>query len=237
MCIYTYTHMSKTHDGTFLEKRARRHCFTWFNYTNEDINRCKELVCDYITFGYEVCPESGKPHLQGYIEWEEGISGRQCLRRLLGTTDITGNSICGSAARKSRTANIKYCQKSETKDMSQPPPYFYERITKEKLQGKRTDCVFADVLCTMQETGQFLDILENYPDIAIKHHNGIDRCLNALNDRKALEARKAKFSSWIPYVWQDRLIKELSSPPNDRKIIWIWDEVGNKGKSVLCNWL
>ena len=44
-------------------------CFTLNNYTNEEVEKCHELVnlCKYVVWGYEI-GESGTPHLQGYAE-------------------------------------------------------------------------------------------------------------------------------------------------------------------------
>jgi len=182
------------YNGTLLKSRARRHCFTWYNYTAEDLERCKGIICDYITFGFEICPTTMKPHLQGYVEWDTGISGRQCLERLLGTTDITNNSVRLSAADKNRFANIAYCQKAESKDPSAEVP-FYERITKEKHQGQRNDIVYADVVDTIHKTGTFFDIVNNFPEIAIKYHSGIDRCIREINDNNNVNLAKEQYIS------------------------------------------
>lgn len=37
-----------------------------------------------------------------------------------------------------------------------------------------------------------------------------------------------------PYPWQKCVIRELSKPPNDRTIEWLWEEDGNTGKTALC---
>jgi len=44
-------------------------CFTIFNYTQEIVNALQAMDCEYIVFGKEICPTSGKKHLQGYIEF------------------------------------------------------------------------------------------------------------------------------------------------------------------------
>lgn len=40
---------------------------------------------------------------------------------------------------------------------------------------------------------------------------------------------------WKP--WQFRLIQEVQRKPDDRKIIWYYDDEGNKGKTFLCEYL
>lgn len=48
----------------------RRLTFTLFNYQETDINRLKgwmEENCKYGIFGEEICPNTGRKHLQGYL--------------------------------------------------------------------------------------------------------------------------------------------------------------------------
>lgn len=40
-----------------------------------------------------------------------------------------------------------------------------------------------------------------------------------------------------PLPWQAEFIAELSAPPDDRQVIWIWDEKGHQGKSKLLKHL
>ena len=51
-------------------KKHRKWCFTLFNYTEHDINTMKNYFkspTKYM-FGVEICPTTGKKHLQGYVE-------------------------------------------------------------------------------------------------------------------------------------------------------------------------
>lgn len=53
-------------------ERSRGWCFTWFNFTPNDVIGLRELGRNggpvvYLIFGRERCPETGKRHLQGYI--------------------------------------------------------------------------------------------------------------------------------------------------------------------------
>jgi len=42
---------------------------------------------------------------------------------------------------------------------------------------------------------------------------------------------------FVPYEWQAKLIEELKSNAHPREIIWVYDTIGNKGKSTLCTFL
>lgn len=50
---------------------ARAYCFTYNNYTEEDILNLSNtnIPIRYICWGQEIAPETGTPHLQGYIEF------------------------------------------------------------------------------------------------------------------------------------------------------------------------
>lgn len=51
--------------------RYRDYVFTYNNYTKEGEEKLKNLSgVKYMIFGHEVCPTTGTPHLQGYIEFK-----------------------------------------------------------------------------------------------------------------------------------------------------------------------
>lgn len=39
------------------------------------------------------------------------------------------------------------------------------------------------------------------------------------------------------YDWQERVVEEIESEPDDRTINWIWEPSGNRGKSALVRYL
>jgi hypothetical protein len=53
--------------------KSRRYCYTIHNYTKKDLKRFHKLAESlekhrYICYGLEVAPDTGTPHIQGYIE-------------------------------------------------------------------------------------------------------------------------------------------------------------------------
>lgn len=51
--------------------RFRAFCFTWNNYTEDDVDFLRGLTTrlTYIIFGREIAPTTGTPHLQGYLRF------------------------------------------------------------------------------------------------------------------------------------------------------------------------
>ena len=62
--------------------RARAWVFTINNYNNEHLDRLERITCEYIVYGKETAPDTGTPHLQGYIYIANKIR-RASLAKLL----------------------------------------------------------------------------------------------------------------------------------------------------------
>lgn len=92
--------------------RARAWVFTINNYTDEHIDRLTRLACQYVVYGKETAPETGTPHIQGYLYIANKVR-RATLARLLPGAYL-------QPANGSPQENRDYC----TKDGD-----FYERGT------------------------------------------------------------------------------------------------------------
>lgn len=82
--------------------RSRKWCFTLNNYTNEDIKAVNEMKCRYIIVGKEI-GESGTPHLQGYVEYDNAIR--------MGTLKAIIPRAHLDVARGNSIENKNYCSK------------------------------------------------------------------------------------------------------------------------------
>jgi hypothetical protein len=63
--------------------KSRAYCFTLNNYTDLEYTAIQEIECRYLCVGREV-GESGTPHLQGYIYFDNPRSFNS-VKKLLGT--------------------------------------------------------------------------------------------------------------------------------------------------------
>lgn len=82
--------------------RGRAWCFTLNNYTDEELAHMAKCVGKWI-IGKEVAPETGTPHLQGYVEFPNA-------RRLGGVKKLVTRAHWELAV-ADKLSNIKYCRK------------------------------------------------------------------------------------------------------------------------------
>jgi len=69
----------KSRPKSKMSERSRNWCFTLNNYTDEEVESVREKAggAKYLVFGYEVAPETGTPHLQGYVQFTQVKSLKQ----------------------------------------------------------------------------------------------------------------------------------------------------------------
>lgn len=107
-----------------MTTKTRGWCFTLNNYTVEETTTLQtpnEAVA-YICFGKEIAPETGTPHLQGYLFLVNP-------RGMSGVKKIVGDRAHLEPAKGSPDQNVKYCSKEGDFWSSGEVP----------KQGKRTD--------------------------------------------------------------------------------------------------
>lgn len=107
--------------------KARNSCFAWNNYTEQNIIDFKEFIqkeCSYGIFGKEICPTTGTPHLQCYIEFENQVRWRSVQTKLKYNLHYEPRSKNSTA-----TKAADYCKKDGD---------FWEWGTLSN-QGKRSD--------------------------------------------------------------------------------------------------
>lgn len=143
-----------------------------------------------------------------------------------------------SNAQKTREANINYCSKIESKDEVAIAKYecsFITKTNKERHQGERTDWHLVKDLA--YEKQDISEIDEAFPEYAIKYRFAIKDMIETAKAKQVRADFEEQYESAELRPWQSKLVDELKYPPNDRKIIWIWENQGNIGKSWLSCYL
>lgn len=203
--------------------RAKRWCFTLNNWTAPEVQHLSTLVengsATFLIFGREI-GEQGTPHLQGYVEWNAAIRLTTCKNRL-GSARFHVEVARGDAA-----ANITYCTKEN--DFEE----FGERPA--AGQGRRSDLErfydWADEFTA--DNGRPPDtpeIAQQFPTVLTKYRN-VPSIVRLRADRVLF------FPDPQPRNWQLDLERRLDGPADDRKIFFIVDRDGNRGKSWFAKW-
>lgn len=133
--------MTSTNEIKLANKRFRNWVFT---HQGHDEEWAQALECQYLVFGREVAPTTGKKHLQGYIEFKEAKTRRAVNKLLHGSYVATRGG--------SREQAIAYCVKDD------PTPFIKDKRSAPKAPGKRTDIDrMREIIC---DGGSVQDVLE-----------------------------------------------------------------------------
>lgn len=195
----------------FAMAQARNWCFTIHDPASIWEEDPRER---YVVWQLESCPETGRKHLQGYVEFNKQLR-LAALKKLHPTAHW-------EARRGTRDQARAYCMKEETR-LEGP----YERGTWETQQGKRTDLEGA--VAALREGGM-KRVVEEHPTVFVKFHKGLRELERAI-------APRPTDADFVPRPWQKRVLDLLAVPATDREILWIVDTQGAKGKSRLARHL
>lgn len=193
---------------TRTASRAKSWCFTINNYSDGDIQRLSSLEdqVDYLIAGREI-GEGGTPHLQGFVKFKTRV-------RLAGAIAIIGRAHMEVARMVS--AAIEYCRKED-----QNPIEVGELGAR---QGSRTDLEL------------FKDAVKENPLITLKdvrelHSDVYSRCPRFCLEYLRDNGPEIEVPNHDYRPWQTDLLAKLEEDPDDRKITFVVDLEGNKGKT------
>lgn len=186
------------------------YCFTFNNYTDEDIQSLDTLYPGYVVYmvyGKEVAPTTGTPHLQGYFQLKAKARITQIHTAYPFTKKMAIIASNGTAEQ-----NRTYCTKGG--DIKE----FGTLLKKGSLDRFRL------AINQCESWSEVLDL-----EGTCKHLNYARECW-ANRKPKPMEGV-------ILRDWQQQVFDELMKEPDDRTIIWVYDSKGAKGKTFLAKYL
>lgn len=136
----------------------------------------------YFCYNIEVCPETNRRHIQGYVECKKQLTKKQ-LKTALGLE----KDFHFEARRGSQQQAIDYCTKEETRIAG---PFHYGS-PKLSSQGKRP--YLEDVVNDIQDGATYDDIVTKHPRALIQYNKGIQALLGA----KKVNRRFKTHVTWI----------------------------------------
>lgn len=213
-------------------KRTMNWCFTWNNYTQEDINTVKEhwislpdMRC--IMFEPEIAPKTKTPHLQGFFIFHKIKSFKQVKAMI-------SPKIRLSQMRKPIEANERYCSKDGKAILIGSLPMSQKEKGEHGIKGKGNGFEAISVWTRFKndcEKGlSHKELMSKYPAIAVQYPNGFDRYVETFAPRVPFDIVK-KHGSFYP--WQQQLMDIIELGPDARSVIWIYSVAGNAGKSDM----
>lgn len=178
---------------TEVEKKvAKTWAMTWNNYTEEDIQKLKDLEgVQLLTIGKEI-GESGTPHLQITITFKKVCRWSQ-LKKVLKSPHIKP-AICPDWSHN-------YCIKDDK----------YIRIDNRK-QGQRND--LKELAVTIATKG-IKQAIQDKPECYIKYHNGMEK-LNSF-----YKCKKRDFKPYVEWIYGPTGTGKTRHVYEKEKDLWI----------------
>lgn len=215
---------SKSNNNQF---KSRAWIFTLNNYTPKQVLLIKALECKYLVFGFEKAPTTGTPHLQGFVYWNSPKTKRATIKLL-----------CEATVRcKSKSATFiqasNYCKGDYTTTRGKYKPlndYFEkgelpkDQEDKKRSAAERYEEAYEQV-CNNQFITDPIIRVQNWKSM-VEYHKYIT-ALHQPVETTIVQLRP----------WQQAIVDIVNAPVNNRTVHWIYDSVGNTGKSELCNYL
>lgn len=148
-----------------------------------------------MVFGYEVCPTTGRSHLQGYLYWKNARSypNQKFRAQFPGIHD--------EVARGSPLDNRNYCLKLRTGDT---PNQKWEEFGTMPAQGARVDWIRA--YSSLRAGESVMDVLETQPQLT--------PCIRALMTVKQISSKS---------IHRDVNVIVLVGAPGSGKSRWAYD--------------
>lgn len=205
--------------------QSKNWCFT--SYPSKEGNpglAYDDLYHRYLIVGQEICPATGTPHWQCFVQFHKKV-------RYTAVKRFFGNSIHCEPTKGSPLQNKDYCSKEgnfvEYGDIKTD-------VTGES-GGKR---VTFEAAKEAAGNMSFEDLLES------EHADTVARCMQyfrSLYANRRVESGRAaimeEMADAVLKPWQERLRDIVLEPPCPRKVYWLFDLVGNSGKSWMARYL
>lgn len=142
------------------KKKTRGHVFTVQNYTDENLLKLKAAAqhAVYLVYGKEIAPETGTPHLQGYVFYKNCRVSRAVCKKL--------GASWSECARGTPKQNTQYCIKE--KDATS--------YGVEPAQGERND--LQNFIDNVMESDAKLDeeiLINDHTDVLARYPRFVDR--------------------------------------------------------------
>lgn len=137
----------------------------FFVFTHWDIENKPEFIpiMNYMIYQHEICPDTGREHLQGYVEVYEKMT-MKCLKKWF------QQSTHIEIRKGSQEEAIEYASRPNKR---MPDTRVVEYGDKSLGQGSRSDLI--EVSKAIKKYGNIQRVAQTYPEMYIKYHKGMEK--------------------------------------------------------------
>lgn len=150
---------------TDLKKKSRRWLFTINNYTEECIKQVELLDAEYLIYGFEVCPTTKTPHIQGYCQYRKTSRTLSEMKKRLPRAHL-------EIAKGSPEANIQYCKGYLKGKLKADEENKWIERGDPPRQGKRNDLERAQKDLDKMDLAEFS---QKHFSTYVKFHKGLEK--------------------------------------------------------------
>ena len=214
--------------------RCKHWCFTWNNYSEEDWDICKRVLGNdkVVTYGimsHEVGDLQRTRHIQGYV----CFLNRQRISSLKKMFD--SNNIHWEVMRGTPKEASDYCKKdSIDAEEGEGDLNYLEFGTLPEKERNRND--LKRLITDYNNGASEEQVFMAYPSQWVMYGEKIKRMKMAVEEEKKMTAWKETYKSQPLRPWQ-KAIKCLLKFQKDRKVLWVVDAEGGRGKTWFGNWM
>lgn len=205
--------------------QTRHYVFTLNNWTTDHDEYLKALgpQVSYLVYGYETAPETGTPHLQGYVVFPRKKRFTEAQALLPAGAHLQAKNGTPQEA-------SDYCKKDGV---------FQEfGVCPQGTRGSSSFDSFIEWIVSYQSEHGFVPsdraIARAYPQLWLRHERRLrDLALHISPNPTLLDVNTTDLRPW-----QNNLQSALTqTAPDDRSILFYVDKVGGKGKSFFQRYM
>nr|USZ80617.1 replication-associated protein [Sichuan tick-associated circovirus 2] len=159
--------------------QGRYWCFTKFTENKDDKPAFDELIMQYLVYGWEKCPSTGRRHWQGYVEFKSKLGEGRVRALLIGSHISRRVRSAGEAA--------EYCKKD--------CDFVEHGEIGTTSQGSRSDL---NAIATLVATGSssIRDVALSNPGMFVQYGRGLTILNSITNSGSVKRWRDVKSSIW-----------------------------------------
>lgn len=195
---------------------ARHWCFTSFS---DSAPLYDDQRMYYLCYQHEICPNTGRIHLQGYVQFRSPVRMNAVKELLL------DDAVHVEKSRGTPDEAREYCRKTDTAVTAT-----FEEFGVLQHERQRNDLL---------STKQYIEGVDSWRQVVLsdEHVSTVAPHMKWAKEVFVLSRPLPTLNLSSFYAWQSDLLGDLLQAPDPRSILWFSDSRGGVGKSTMARYL